>query len=392
MRVDAFRWWSGLLAIVGPLVVLLGAYRGLSAWNDEEDATAARNAGRVYNGKVLDVGAAAAMDRVLAARDPQVVVLGPSYANTDVRPELLAARLGVSKDDFALLSVPNSTGAHWYAVLKHRVFDPGYQPKLVVVVSGLQSMLLTTPLTESSFVNLEVQLPDGGDPVIEAKVEHSASLRWARLREQRGEVRAAWFDLLRDAPVMALTPLGPNQIRAALSRVFDDARIDMKLHGASTPVVELNRGDQRFYTPDLLPPPDQSFMADVTRLVAENGARIVWVRPPMSPYIPQELDDVVLPGVQEATIALVESLGGSFLDMRGLPMTTQMFKNEDHMNAEGARRFSEALAQALLDLDAMHPAIPGAGAGGLPPLDLTVSSTGPAVDRDGTWVGQGGAT
>ncbi|MEQ1565412.1 MAG: hypothetical protein ABMA64_07220 [Myxococcota bacterium] len=356
------------LALVVPFVVAALAYQGLMSWRDSEDANAERNAGRVFNSKVIDVGAAEAMNRLLAQRDPTVVVLGPSYANTDVRPDLLAAKLGISKDDIALLSVPNSVGAHWYSVLKYRVFEAGYRPKLIVVVSGLQSMLLTTPLTESSFVNLEVQLPETGDPLIDQKVEHTTDLRWARIREQRGKVRAGLFDLVRDLPLVVFTPLTRVQIRNSLSRTFDDANIDMTLYGSSTPVVETERGAQQFYTPDLLPTPDASFMPDITDLATDHGARIVWVRPPMSPFIPKELDDVVLPGVQERAIELVEAKSGAFVDMRALPMTSAMFKDEDHMNVEGSRRFSQAVANALMDLDALHPA---AGPGGLPPLAVT---------------------
>jgi hypothetical protein len=364
---------SRVLAVVAPLIVLLGSYRALMSFHDEEDATAARNAGRVFNARVLDGNAAAAMDQLLAQRAPDVIVLGPSYANTDVDPIRLANRLGVARDSVALMSVPNSIGSHWYAMLKYRVFDAGYRPRLIVVVSGLQSMLLNTPLTESSFVNLEVQLPEEGDPLIAAKVTQDTSLRWARIREQRGKVRAAWFDWLRDAPLTTFTALTPTQVRASLGRVFDDARIDMRLHGSSIPVVEANRGPERLYDASMLPSPDQSFMGDATRLAAEHGAQVVWIRPPMSPFIPKELADVVLPGVQERAVEVVEQEGGTFLDMRGIPMTVDMFRNEDHMNEEGSRLFSERIASALIDVDAMYP---NPGPGGPPPLSPTFTTSG----------------
>jgi hypothetical protein len=383
---------AGVLAVVGPLLVLKVCHDLVMSWRDLEEWTAERNAGRVFNAKVIDGGAVAAIERLLETRDPDVIVLGPSYANTDVRIDLLAARLGISKDEIAMMSVPNSTGAHWYTMLKYRVYGGGYRPKLVVVVSGLQSMLLTTPLTESSYVNLFVQLPVGGDPFVASKVDHSllssegvsaGGLWWARMREQRGKVRTWWFDQIRDLAATTVLPVNRAQVRTALNRVFDDANIDMRLHGASTPVVEVVRGPESYYTPDLLPSPEGSFIGDVTALVSEHGGRVVWVRPPMSPHVPDELDDVVLPGVQEHTIRLVEEKGGSFVDMRSLPMTSAMFKDEDHMNTEGSRRFSEALANALIELDALHPA---AGPGGPPPLQ--VQTTG--LSDDG-WV-QPGAT
>lgn len=380
------RLLAGLLSLLGPLLVLGTSYDTIMGWRDLEEWTADRNAGRIFNARVIDGGAPVAMERLLALRDPDVIVLGPSYANTDVRVDLLAARLGVSKDKIAMMSVPNSTGAHWYAVLKHRVFGGGYRPKLVVVVSGLQSMLLTTPLTESSFVNLEVQLPEGGDEVINSHVEQSASFWWARVREQRGKVRSSWFDFVRDTSVTSILPVNRIGARAALNSVFDDSNIDMALHGASMPVVEANRGPSTFYTPDLLPKPKDSFMPDITALVAEHGSRVVWVRPPMSPHVPEERDDVVLPGIQEEAVRIVEEKGGSYVDMRSLPMTSTMFKDEDHMNTEGSRRFSEALAASLLDLDALHPAVRPED---LPPLDVSLEVIGEPsgmAPPDGLWV------
>ena len=324
---------AGVLAVVGPALVAAAAHATLDRWEDWDDANARANAGRILNSRVIERGAAEAMDVLLAQRQPEVLIIGPSYANTDVRPELLAARLGVPNDRVLLLSVPNSVGAHWYAILKNRVFAGGHRPKLIVVVSGLQSMLLTTPLTESSYVNLQVHLGDAPDPEIDARVRTTASMWIARMREQRGKVKDSFFNALRFRPASALLtgqhggPLSVQEIRGALDRVFDDAQVDMTLHMASTPIVEADRLDDRAYTPDMLPAPDASFIPVITDLAAAHDARVVWVRPPMSPHIPAHLDDVVLPGVQESTLALLAARGADFVDMRALPMTAAMFKN-----------------------------------------------------------------
>jgi len=363
-------------------MVLGGAYVVLDTWEDADEANATRNAGRILNSRVIDRGVVAAMDALLAQRQPEVLIIGPSYANTDVKPEVLATRLQVPRDKVLLLSVPNSVGSHWYAVLKNRVYGGGHAPKLVVVVSGLQSMLLTTPLTESSFVNLRVHLGDTSDPEIDARVRQTASMRMARMREQRGKVRKSLFDVLRFRPTAMLHrgqgggPITAGETRGALERVFADENVDMDLHMASMPIVEANRLDERAYTPDMLPSPDDSFIPVITDMVEEHDGRVVWVRPPMSPHAPAHLDDVVLPGVQERTLALLADRAGDFVDMRALPMTSDMFKNEDHMNEEGSRRFSEALAGTLQQLDALEPkARPGL----LPPLVAQASLDGQPV-------------
>jgi hypothetical protein len=374
---------AALLSILGPAVVFGGFYQTLISWEDADDANATRNAGRILNSRVIDQGVVTAMEAMLERRQPEVLIIGPSYANTDVKPELIAARLGVPRDKVLLLSVPNSVGSHWYAVLKNRVYANGHAPKLVVVVSGLQSMLLNTPLTESSFVNLGVHLTDEPDPEIQKRVKRTADMQVAHLREQRGKLRESVFDALRFRPATALvsSPSGQRvtvaEVRGALARVFDDDNVDMKLHSASMPFVEADRLDDRAYTPAMLPPPEESFIPVITDLVEAHGGRTVWVRPPMSPHIPDHLDDVVLPGVQEATQQLLAPMAGDLVDMRGLPMTAAMFKNEDHMNEEGSRRFSEALAKSLQDLDAMAPKP-------RPELAEPVTVTGVAVALDGS--------
>ena len=378
-----------LLAVVSPLILLTAAGWVVYHFDDAEERQAIENAGRVVNARVASGGdAAEAVDWLLARHDPEVVLIGPSYANTDVRPDIIAARLKIPRNDIALVSIPNSVGAHWYAVLKNRVFAGGYRPKLVVVVSGMQSMLLNTPLTESSYVNLRVHLSDTEDPEITKRVRTDTRLQVARLREKRGQVRLAVTGLLRDVPARTLLGRKPWETRKALDRVFDDAMVDMSLHTEGTPIA-INR-EQRTYDETMLPTPDASFMPAITALVQEHGARMVWVRPPMSPDIPADLEDVVVPGAQERAIAMLHEVGASFLDMRALPMSRDMFKNEDHMNEEGSRRFSEALGKALWDLDAMRV---GVAADTVAPFELAsktwVGERGVLPEAEAAWPGEG---
>jgi len=343
------------LSVLGPLALWATVYVAVMGFRDAEQAMADDNAGRVLNARVVDGDVVTAIDRMLEAREPRVVVIGPSYANTNVRPARLAEHLGLDPSDVALVSVPNSVGAHWYAILKYRVLEAGHRPALVLFVSGLQSMLLTTPLSESSFVNLRAQLPPAGDPLVDAKVRGSADLWWATVREQRGKVRGAFFDALRDGSVFWLDDA---RTRRALGRVFDDANIDMGLYGHAMPVIESSARADRGFTPDLLPPPEQSFMGDVTALAAAAGVKAVWVRPPMSPHIPIERDDVAPPGFQSRAIEVVSDRGGAYVDLRHLRMSSRMYRNEDHMNAEGSARFTRALARIVRERGWLVPAEP----------------------------------
>lgn len=380
--------------MLGPLAVLGLALGWLAQVRDSEDVQAEENAGLVFNGQVRAGGAVAAMDAVMA-REPEVVLIGPSYANTDLRRDKIAAHLGIPTSKVALLSIPNSVGAHWYAVLKYRVYGQGHRPKLVVVVSGLQSMLLTTPLTESSWVNLRVQLDDPADPVVADKAQGGSAIWVGRLREQRGKARDRVMGALRDVPPRLVLGssvreggMGPIEVRERLDAVFADEKLSMDLHTQRSTPAGIEK-EERAWDPSVLPAPEDGFLRDITALAAEHGSRVVWVRPPMSPVIPAELDDVAPDGFQQRAVAVVHEEGGAFLDMRRLPMTREMFKNEDHMNAEGSLRFSEALGKALSELDALQPeAKPGT-----PPFEaseVVVEPAPPALpEAEASWEGQG---
>lgn len=344
-----------LLSVVCPLIVIGGALVGVHDFRDSKEARADANAGRVLNARVQDLGAVEAMDRIML-NEPEVVIVGPSFAKTDVSPRLLAERLGIERRKVAMLSVPNTVGAHWYAVLKYRVFEKGYRPRIVLVVSGLQSMMLTTPLTESSHVNLSVHLPPRAtDPVLDQKVRRSTAQVLVRLREGRAKVRDELFRSARSLPARLFAspadptrPLGPGETHAALARVFSDDKVDMSLYGSSTPIVEEDR-DLAFFEAVDFPSPEESFVGDITALARAHGARIAWVRPPLSPNTPLEDRDHVAADTEERTRAVVEAGGGTWIDLEGLRMVPRMFRDQAHMNREGAQRFTEALVRGLED-------------------------------------------
>ncbi|NCG19163.1 MAG: hypothetical protein GWP91_09135 [Rhodobacterales bacterium] len=402
-RSSTSRTLAILAAFLGPLALIGVFVYGLNEFRDSETRTADENAGLVFNGRVNDHGAVAAMDAAMEFLDPQVVLVGPSYANTDVRREIIARHLKIPVDDVAMLSVPNSVGAHWYAVLKYRVFEAGYRPKLILVISGMQSMLLNTPLSESSWTNLEAQLDDPEDPVVQRRLAVPSHVGVRHLREQRAKVRSRWFDFLRNVGPWTLLNSGNNpsarmrkeEVRTRLDRVFHASKVDMSLYsGAGSPVVTGAVDEERDLA--MLSDPSASFMPAITTLAAENGARVVWVRPPMSPDVSEAMSDIVREGMQAAAVDVITPLGGHLLDMRRVPMNVEMFANEDHMNTEGSRRFSEALGLALARMDAMYPP----AVSGTPPLrssppdggfDGDLPEAEAAVDQNDLWVAPGTA-
>ena len=377
--------------MVLPLLVLGAGAAAVGSFEaaDPETAREERNAGRVMNGRRLNQSVVQAMERELAKKKPEVLVLGNSFANTNVDPKRLAKALGIAPKKVKVLSVPNSIGPHWYAILKNRVFANDHQPKVVIVVSNLQSMLLTEPYSEASYANYAVQL-DAEEPLLDGLVPRSPPALDA-LRQKRGAVRDALLTSVRDASIGLVYP-SPNLRRdneRAMDRVFDDALVDMDRYQHALPVSETRGGMPGI---DAVPRPEDSILPAIGALAAEHGSTLVFVRTPMAPRTPANELDLVPEGFEAATGAVLDATGHRFVDGSTLPVTDALYVNPGHMTEEGSRWFTGLLAdwivaEGLLD----EPAVAWRSA---PPTVEHVVGTLPEGlpddGLDGVWIGGGG--
>jgi hypothetical protein len=362
---EGLEWLvTRVLAVLLPVSLLVGSLAGLETLRSFNDARENRNAGKVINGHVVSVGVAAMIDQRLDKNEPYVVILGNSLSNTDLAPNLLAARLGIPTNKVQKFSIPNSMGAHWYAIVKNRIYANGHQPAIVLILSDLQSLLALAPRSEASYLNLAIQL-GADEPVIDAKLGHRFYYL-ERVRENRGRVRDLALLGVRNRMVdllvhHTLVPTDPKKIERTLADVFDASRVDMRLHSNALPIFNTqNAKDLLPFDPSELPTPEDSFLADMSELVQQNGGHLVVLRPPMSPIMPDDVGDVVFPEHVQGVYDLLDRTDGTFLDLRDVDMDVTHFQNPDHMNAEGARRFTEIVAELLVDV----------GGGGPPSAEL----------------------
>lgn len=329
----------------------MAGMEGLRSFADHRED---RNAGKVMNGSVIPMGVREYIDASLTKFNPDVVILGNSLSNTDIVPPQLARALGVGKRKVQKFSVPNSIGAHWYAILKNRVYANGHAPALVIIHSDMQSLLAVTPRSEASYLNLSVHL-DEREPVFDDKL---GARLWflERIRENRGRVRDQALNGARNAMVDllvhgTLTRTDPRATERALKRVFDDDKVDMRLHRQVIPIF--SRGTDRDllpFDPETLPLAEDSFIPEIVRLVQGHGGRVFFIRPPMSPMLPAGLGDVVLPAAERDVPEIVAREGGVYIDARQVAMRVGHFYNLDHMNNEGANRFTALLADTVMEL------------------------------------------
>ena len=348
-----------VLAVLLPLVVGSAMLFGVARFEpfiDTEEARELKNAGKVLNGRRLQQSVADSIESGLEKYEPDVLILGNSYANTNIDPKRLAKALGVPHNKLRTYSVPNSVGSHWYAMFKNRIFDKGHAPALIVVISGMQSMLLVQPYSESSYQNLAAQMNDV-EPLLDQMVPRSEGM-WRDVRENRGAVREVTMATIRDASVGLVygTDGLAEENDKAMARVFHDRNVDMSLYGSALPIVQFDNGA----TMADLPHPKDSMLPHLCELAAEHGTKLVFLRSPMAPRTPPYEMDAVPEGHDAAARKLVESYGHSFMDLSTLYMQDAVFFNPGHMTKEGAKTFTLALIAALEDQQVYGPPAVGA--------------------------------
>lgn len=356
-RAAVTRTVSWVLAVILPMFVVWFFLTAIEQLRTDADEREIQNAGHVINGRLVGEGGVVAMiERTLAKTQPQIILLGNSLSNTDVNPIQLARHFGIPRHKVQRFSIPNSIGAHWWIVLKNRVYANQHRPRLVLVLSDMQSLLATKPLTEASYLNLRVHVDAPED---EAYLDAKAGGRgWAgsRVWENKGKVREASLKLVRNVWVDLVmrqriyNGASNNRTTAAVDRVFDAGSTDLRLHHEVIPIMQDGGGLQPF-DPSLLPTVGQSFIPEITDLVVANNGRIVYLRPPYSPLLPPEHGDFVLPDREKEVRDAVTARRGVYMDMRDFPMVETDFHNVDHMNERGAKRFTAAVALALEPLD-----------------------------------------
>lgn len=314
------RWFATLVAPVPAAVLLaLGLWWAPPRADDREDP----HHGFVLGGVFHQGGIGPALDAILD-REPRVLVIGNSNARSDIDPRRLAAGLGVDAEDVATLSIPSSSAVHWIAILR-RLGDRGARPKLILVVSRLQLVLVDEPISDGATRSLEALLrpddhdlrPEGGRWATEVRHRREA------LRDGLGTILRAWLP----------RALGAAEPEGVLRQSLSDDRID---------IVRLGRPPSR-----PLPSPETSWVSELARTARRLDIDLVVARPPLSPIVGPDDGDVVPDGYAERTRDLLVAGGARWADLSALGMQRYHYRDPDHLDAEGARRLTAALLAFL---------------------------------------------
>lgn len=358
------QWLARGLAVLLPIAILFSAYETLQR-------------------PTKPTGKAAAFDRRLAESEVQIVVLGSSLARTDVDPALLASEMGIDRRGVVMLTLPNATAAHWYAVMKNRVFANGHQPRVVLLVGALSTMVTPEVLKESNVERLVNQLSEN-EPVIGEKVFGTQSadhFRWLYMKEQAGQWRDHILNWTRDQALLyTFSKKGKiGEARKLAERAneyaFADDRMAYELHSKNTTGLALDFVDELATTD--IDIGSESLIPDLVALGDAHQSSVVFVRTPFPPS--NNENDKVPPTLEREAIDVMGNVGAGYLDLRSLNLDDSFFQDMRHMNPEGSAIFTAALASSLRDMGVMA----GRGAAvvreGLQPSSVTRAGAPPAV-------------
>lgn len=332
-------------------------------------------------------GRAAVFERKLRSHQTDVLVLGSSLARTNVRTDQLADELGIPRRNVVMLTLPNATAAHWYAILRNRVYANGHEPRLVIMVGALTTMVTPDILMDTNVERLMNQLTDD-EPVIGAKVlgtNSPAMFRYLFMRERAGAIRDDALTSYRDWAIAWLfgDKGKPSEGRRLAERanevVFADEKMDYALHTRSSTGLYDGAVEELDLTG--LDVARESLIPDIGALAAEHGTAVAFVR---TPFPPSNADnDLVDPAVEAEAAQVMADAGSAYLDLRSLNLDDSYFQDMRHMSREGATIFTAALAESLRAMRALSSeGDVGAVSLGLEPLDVTRLGTPPSFPVD----------
>lgn len=289
----------------------------------------------------------ARIDRELAASPVGAVVVGPSFARTDIDSEALEDGLGLDPPRVVTLAKKGAVAPVWYSILKYRVFDAGHRPRLVVLVATMQMILSLRP--ESSALADVTEHFAEPDETLRTLTFDATRPAWVdRALGRRKRVHQALTDPFRLGLVRLLPRPGDvgaaELANAAGDRVFGEQHAAARFQilggrveaGPDAPTLGGAQADTA----------EQSYLPALAKLVQDNGARLVIVFPPTAAR--DGVGQYRAPEVEADIAAVATKLGVGWLDLRHLSYPAEAYADGRHMTAATARTFSAEVAARIV--------------------------------------------
>lgn len=291
------------------------------------------------------------LDAQIAKNKPEVVILGSSWAYTNIAPETFAQAMALQPSDVMRLYQAGSHPAVWYTLLKYRLYGSEVRPKLIILLGSESVLLWQKP---HYFSQIEQHFAEPDDVLLRKAWKKSSSVKWTQILGRRAQLRDGLLAGLRALMVQLLAGVPEGKTledvqSEASTKVF--AGMEVKQGGGRIlPVVE----ESHEVAPDTSDEtPKESLLWDMTDLAAANGAKMVVVLPPVASFFPE--NQALGTEDEAAMIAEANARHVGWIDLRRFPMEDRLFMSDGgHMRTEGAQIFSSELAKNLEALGAFR--------------------------------------
>lgn len=262
----------------------------------------------------------------------QMVILGNSIAAADLDPAVLGARSA---------TLQGSQSWHWAAVAQQLRAGP-WSDRGVLLCAPLRQLSTAPPPALPERALLEGLLDARSLPPAALRAAAGGHPAALRLHRGRRRVREAVLGSLVAALPRALQREPElDAIRAELGPLPLDPLTRITLPSAAGAPGRAGPPDTREGVPAA---PDDSALP---LLVDALGAgRLTVILPPVAPDQRSARPCATTPR-QAATLRWLADTGVAVLDGRAAELPAEAFQTRHHLDAEGARHFSQAVAQAL---------------------------------------------
>ncbi|MES2640713.1 MAG: hypothetical protein V4850_14555 [Myxococcota bacterium] len=289
-------------------------------------------------------------DEALERAQPGILIVGNSKSRSDVDAQVLKKSLGYQRPILTVL-VAGSSAPAWYAILEQRVFANGHRPEIVIVYGQLAAMLRVEADSAGEGKRLEGQM-DAPSEVISRKVLRNSTGPLGLMRRNATAAHDALLAGIREFAVgTLLAPPADDGVRAAGKRVADPALETMfgstarfREGGGARVVPVAERAFSHAMTASDVTA-EESLLPDLITVAEANGARVVFVRAPLPAST--RYTDSLAPAVEGAALDLMNQRGVSYIDLQGIDLPLDAWRDHIHLSGSGKAAVTAALAAAM---------------------------------------------
>jgi len=284
------------------------------------------------------------------AEKPEVIILGDS-AVRNVDEDVFSNSAGRKT---MLFSTPGSASAYWYLFIRNVLYPASHRPEYFILFFRETSLTIPDYLVLGDYFSRidEIALPEDADVyhlavnLRKGRLERFAE-RFIPLFTYRSEIYLNTITWFRNLIPNWLLGLEADEVSAAYDAVFDDEHINDLLWEEFQLNVDASLYEQEEF--EFADQVTASFLPAMVRDLRSMGITPVFVRVRYRSHAEGEPDSREMMEYLQSLEKYLLSRGAVFIDMSTAEgLTTDMYTDNFHLDADRAGEFSRVMAEEIL--------------------------------------------